>query len=231
MLLINGHTTSISNLSATSTTILNNLNSLSTSSILSINNINATSTTILTNLNSFSSTSMLLINGHTTSISNLNASTTTLFTTKQNNLTFSNPLLNTTNTISLKYDATKLNIDASGNLTVISGTSQWTTTGTSIFYNGGNVGIGTGNPLSLLEIINTNYLGPLLTLDTGIGNATTQMPRAIGQPLIRLGKSSYSTTAGDYYGIGFGYASALTDKNCCEIGCIIGDKTGYEYGD
>ena len=57
------------------------------------------------------------------------------------------------------------------------------------------------------------------------------MPRAIGQPLIRLGKTSYSTTAGDYYGIGFGYAPTLTDKNCCEIGCIIGDKTGAEYGD
>jgi hypothetical protein len=45
--------------------------------------------------------------------------------------------LNTsTSTISLKYDSTKLNVDALGNLTVIGGTSQWTTTGTSIFYNG-----------------------------------------------------------------------------------------------
>ena len=160
--------------------------------------------------------------------------TTTALTTglaaKQATLTFSNPFLNTSNTLSLKYDATKLNVDASGNLTVI-GAGQWTTTGTSIFYNGGNVGIGIGNPLSLLEINNTNYLGPLLTLDTGVGNATTQMPRAIGQPLIRLGKTSYSTTAGDYYGIGFGYAPILTDKNCCEIGCIITDKSGSEIGD
>ncbi len=59
-----------------------------------------------------------------------------------NNLTFSDPLLNTSNTISLKYDNTKLNVDASGNLIVIGGTGQWTTTGTSIFCNTGNIGIG-----------------------------------------------------------------------------------------
>ena len=68
----------------------------------------------------------------------MNATSTTIFTTKQNNLTFSNPFLNTSNTVSLKYDDTKLNIDASGNLTVINGTSQWTTTGPSIFYKGGS---------------------------------------------------------------------------------------------
>ena len=80
--------------------------------------------------------------------------------TKQNNLTFSNPFLNTSNTVSLKYDNTKLNIDASRNLTVIGGTSQWTTTGTSIFYNTGKVGIGiapsiTGNSnLEALGVVN-----------------------------------------------------------------------------
>jgi hypothetical protein len=47
--------------------------------------------------------------------------------------------LNTSNTISLKYDNTKLNVDASGNLTVIGGTSRWTTIGTSTFYNTGKV--------------------------------------------------------------------------------------------
>jgi hypothetical protein len=95
----------------------------------------------------------------------------------------------------------------------------------------GKLGIGITNPLSLFEIINNNYTGPLLTIDTGILNATTQMPRSIGQPMLKIGKNSYSTTAGDYYGIGFGYAPSLTDKNCCEIGCIITDKTGSETGD
>ena len=77
-------------------------------------------------LNSYSTSSMLAIN-------NLNSTSTTLLNTKQNNLTFSNPFLNTTNTISLKYDSAKLNIDASGNLTVVNGTSQWTTTGADIY--------------------------------------------------------------------------------------------------
>ena len=75
-----------------------------------------------------------------------------------NNLTFSNPFLNTSNTISLKYDNTKLSVDASGNLTVIGGTSQWTTSGTSIFYNTGNVGIGTVSAGSILQVGNAGRL-------------------------------------------------------------------------
>ena len=66
--------------------------------------------------------------------------------TKQANLTFSNPFLNTSNTLSLKYNAAQFNIDASGNLNLISGTSsQWTTSGTKISYNG-IVNINAGSP-------------------------------------------------------------------------------------
>ena len=82
-----------------------------------------------------------------------------------------------------------------------------------------------------LEINSPNYVSPLLTLDAGVANATTQMPRAIGKPLLRLGKTSFSTTAGDYYGIGFGYAPNTTDYNACEIGTFITDKSGNEIGD
>jgi hypothetical protein len=144
ILSINNHTTQISNLNATSTSIFNNLNSLSSSSILSINS----HTTQISNLQSTSGTLFNKTNFSSLSVvGDINISGLSVFNTlsgKQNNLTFSNPLLNTSNTVSLKYDSTKLNVDASGNLTVVSGgTSQWTTTGTSIFYNG-NVDCGGG---------------------------------------------------------------------------------------
>jgi hypothetical protein len=101
----------------------------------------------------------------------------------------------------------------------------------SLTFKGSNVGIGTNNPLSLLDINTTSYTGAILTLDAGIINATTQMPRSIGKPLMKLGKTSYSTTAGDYYGIGFGYSPLPTDFNCAEIGVLITSVSGAETGD
>ena len=85
--------------------------------------------TIFNNLNSFSQNGQLQI--------------TNLFTTKQNNLTVQNPFtLSTNSNLSLKYDTSTLQIDASGNLKVIGGgssvSSQWTTTGSNIFYNSVN---------------------------------------------------------------------------------------------
>ena len=101
----------------------------------------------------------------------------------------------------------------------------------SLTFKGANVGVGTNNPLSLLDINTTIYTGPILTLDAGIINATTQMARSIGKPLMKLGKTSYSTTAGDYYGIGFGYSPLPTDFNCAEIGVLITSVSGAETGD
>ena len=109
--------------------------------------------------------------------------------------------------------------------------SKWTSSSTNIYYNGGNVGIGTTSPLSLLELNSTNYTGALLTLDAGIASSTTQMARSIGKPLLKLGKTSFSTTAGDYYGIGFGFSPTLTDNSCAEIGTIITNTSGNDTGD
>ncbi|NDC55754.1 MAG: hypothetical protein EBZ69_02920 [Alphaproteobacteria bacterium] len=117
------------------------------------------------------------------------------------------------------------------NGTIFTG-SIWTIgTSNKIYYNTANIGIGTTDPLSLLDINATNYTGALLTLDAGIINATTQMARSIGKPLMKIGKTSYSTTAGDYYGIGFGYSPTSSDFNCAEIGTIITSVAGKETGD
>jgi hypothetical protein len=150
--------------SLTGSSTLSNLNSLSTNSTLSINNLNATSTTIFNKTN-FSSLSV---------VGDINTSGLSVFNTlsgKQNNLTFSNPLLNTSNSISLKYDNTKLNVDASGNLTVVSGgPSQWTTTGTSIFYTTNNT-VNTTNPV--LRVTSNS-------IDCVATDGTTRLPLSFG---------------------------------------------------
>ena len=69
-------------------------------------------------------------------------------------------------------------------------------------------------------------------MDTGVVSAGAGViPQSIGKPLLRLGKLGYSQTTGDYYGIGFGYAPAITDFNCAEIGTLITSTTGNETGD
>ena len=109
---------------------------------------------------------------------------------------------------------------------------MWVTTGGNIYYNTGNVGIGTATVSTILDIYKSSYTGPLLCLDTGVVSAGAGvMPQAIGKPLLRLGKLGYSQTTGDYYGIGFGYAPLITDFNCAEIGTLITSTAGNETGD
>jgi hypothetical protein len=105
--------------------------------------------------------------------------------------------------------------------------SQWIGT-TNIYNITGNVGIGTSTtPINLLELTKSSYTGALLSLDAGtVNNTVGAMARAIGKPLLKLGRGFYSSTAGDYYGIGFGYAPLALSNSCCEIGCIITNIAG-----
>jgi hypothetical protein len=136
-----------------------------------------------------------------------------------------------TNLIDIFNSAQFINNGTTNRIDLVSPTQWITGTLNKIYYNTANIGIGTTDPLSLLDINTTNYTGALLTLDAGIINATTQMARSIGKPLMKIGKTSYSTTAGDYYGIGFGYSPTSTDFNCAEIGTIITSIAGKETGD
>jgi hypothetical protein len=120
-------------------------------------------------------------------------------------------------------------------ITTTAGTNYWTKDATTNIYMNqtGNVGIGTSTtPINLLELTKSSYTGAFLSIDAGIANdATGAMARAIGKPLIKLGRTFYSTTAGDYYGIGFGFAPLALSHSCCEIGVIITSIRGNETGD
>ena len=131
----------------------------------------------------------------------LNTINTTLGT-KQNNLTFSNPFLNTSNTITLKYNTAQFNIDSNGNLNLISSTSsQWTTSGTKIYYNTGNVGIGTSTAYTKLELYGSaqNYANSgCIVFSDSVGNVNSRR-WLVG-----------NVAAGDYGDLTFAVSSTIT---------------------
>lgn len=93
----------------------------------------------------------------------------------------------------------------------------------------GNIGIGTKNPISLLDIINnvsTVFTNPALTVDTNISVSSN-----IGQPLFQIYKKNKNNLTTSYYSIGFGYSPLIGNYNPAEIGYITTDITNNTSGD
>lgn len=89
---------------------------------------------------------------------------------------------------------------------------------------GGNVGIGTTNPTSKVNIYSTDSTGPAMTLDGTVVNTSVPLP------ILKLGKDLYNG-AGDYYAVGYGYCPGQTDYSPAEIGLVTQSIASYTYGD
>ena len=146
----------------------------------------------------------------------------------------------------------KLNVNGSLNATsyllnnqpITNNLVNWWTkedTSTNIYLNqSGRVSIGSSFDLpktSKLQVIDIHYAGPVLTIDAGQPNSDTtevninSTANAIGKPLLKLGKRSYSSLVGDYYGIAFGYSCNLSDYSFAEIGGLTTNISGNKCGD